>query len=168
MTVCLCLPYQNPPASLILEAEQLLTDMGFDTSVLLPVEQAGCLYEGFNDPYVNPTTPPTPKPTSTPTVDPCPPPGFHSAPFVNLTQWATNPLNENISWFAQKQMPIEYLLPEDFYCVATTYTLQSPVGELTVMLAACAAAHRRRCVVRAADVVAAAAAAVMAATAYRV
>jgi hypothetical protein len=121
------MPCQIPHPSLIEEAEQLLTDMGFDTSVLLPVEQKGCLYEGFNDPYVNPTTPPTPKPTSTPTVDPCPPPGFHSAPFVNLTQWSTNPLNENISWFAQKQMPIIYLLPEDFYCVATTY---SPLNEV--------------------------------------
>jgi hypothetical protein len=159
--VCLCLPYQIPPESLILEAEQLLTDMGFDTSVLLPVEQAGCLYEGFNDPYVNPTTLPTPMPTSTPTVDSCPPPGFHSAPFVNLTQWSTNPLNENISWFAQKQMPIIYLLPEDFYCVATTY---SPLNEVFVFGRACC--HAGSCAAAAAAAAAVSASASFEAWAY--
>lgn len=112
---------QNPPASLVEEGVLLLQQMGFDTSVLLPVEQAGCLYEGFYDPFAHTTQAPTP--------EPCPPPGFHSfEPFLNLTQWATNPLNENISWFAQQQMPISYLPREDFYCVATTYTLESPVS----------------------------------------
>ena len=103
----------------------LLQQMGFDTSVLLPVDQTGCEYAGFDDPFVG-LMPPTPAPSE----DSCPPPGFHSfEPFLNLTQWATNPLNGNISWFAQQQMPISYLPREDFYCVATTYTLVSPVGD---------------------------------------
>jgi hypothetical protein len=125
---------QDAPLSLIREGESILTEMGFDTSVLLPVQQTGCLYEGFNDPYVNPTTAPTPKPTASPTVDPCPPPGFHSAPYVNLTQWSHNPLNENISWFAQRQMPVAYLLPEDFYCVAATYT---PLSQVLIVQLCC-------------------------------
>ena len=108
---------------LIAQGEQILEDMGFDVSVLLPVAQEGCLYEGFNDPYDHES----PAPTAQPTESACPPPGFSSQAYLNLTQWVTNPLNSNISWFAQKQMPISYLTPDDFYCVATSYTPLSPV-----------------------------------------
>ena len=100
--------------------------MGFDTSVLLSVTQEGCLYEGFYDPYDHET--------AAPSATPCPPPGFQSAPYINLTEWSINPLNSNISWFAQKQQPISYLPPEDFYCVVTAYTPLSDVSHVIALV----------------------------------
>jgi hypothetical protein len=63
--------------------------------------------------------------------DSCPPPGFHAAYNLNLTAWSINPLNTNFSWFVQQQMPIEYLPPDTFYCVAAKYTPLTPVSLMT-------------------------------------
>jgi len=89
---------QVPPPELVQEGRDILQAMGFDLTVLKSVVQEGCLYEGFDDPYVSPSAAPTPSSTTQ-----CPPANFTSAPSLDLTEWATNPLNVTsaISWFAQ-------------------------------------------------------------------
>lgn len=115
---------QDRNEDLVEEGRSILQSMGFDLTVLLNVTQDGCEYAGFVDPYT----------TAAPTALPCPPPGFSSAPYINLTEWVVNPLNSEISWFAQQQQPISYLPESDFYCVATSYTPLSDVSRVLLYL----------------------------------
>jgi len=115
--------FQETNEALVQEGRSILQSMGFDLTVLRNVTQDGCLYQDFVDPYTTPTAAPVPGPVP----ETCPPLGFSSAPYINLTEWVVNPLNPKISWFAQQQQPISYLPESDFYCVATSYTPQSQV-----------------------------------------